>query len=56
MTYVAIWLYVCGVVMCAGMNMTIEGGDRLPHWIGALFWPFIVPFVMVRRIVKKLAA
>lgn len=60
MIYIAIWLYVWGVLMCGGSTKLVEtmDGDENPsaRWLGALLWPVIVPFGMMRAFYRKLAA
>jgi len=53
MTYLAIWLYLWGWVMCAGLNASI-GDDNKPHWLGAAAWPIVFPFVIIRRLSSRI--
>lgn len=57
MTYVAIWLYVWGALLMAGANLYIEKNDGVaepsPHFLGAMFWPIVFPFIIVRRLVFR---
>jgi hypothetical protein len=52
-TAVLLWLYGWGVVLMAGLNKHVEteSGEAAPsaRWIGAMFWPVVVPFAFARR-------
>ena len=55
MNIALVWLYGWGVVMCAGLNKYVEAvsgsDDPKARWTGAIFWPVVVPFVIVRRLI-----